>query len=269
MDNIFPQLQEWAALYGLQIIAAILILIAGLWVAKFLKKFTRKVLTKKEVDPALVSFLSSIVYAAMIAFIIITVLAKVGIQTASFIAVLGAAGLAIGLAFQGALSNFAAGVLLLIFRPFKAGQFINASGTMGTVEEIQLLYTQLKAPDNVKIIVPNGKLMADIITNYSENTTRRAEWKIGVGYNDDLKKARRILEEILKSDKRILDDPAPSIFLVELADSSVNFSVRAYTNAGDWWATYTDTLEVIKERFDQEGINIPFPQRDVHLFQAS
>lgn len=214
MENILVDLQEWAVFYGLKILAAILILIVGLWVAKFLKKLVQKLLTKKNVDGALASFLSNIVYVLIVAFIIVAVLAEIGIQTASFIAIIGVAGLAIGLAFQGALANFAAGVLLLLFRPFKTGQFINASGTMGTVEDIQLLYTQLKAPDNVRVIVPNGKLMSDTITNYSENEIRRAEWKIGVGYDDDLKKARRILDEIIKGDKRILDDPAPSIFLV-------------------------------------------------------
>ncbi len=267
MDVIIQSVQGWAVVYGIKFIGAVLILIFGLWAAKVIKKIVNKILLKKNLDASVISFISNVIYAAVVAFVIIATLSKVGIATASFIAVLGAAGLAIGLAFQGALSNFAAGLLLLLFRPFKTGQFIITAGVAGSVEEIQLLYTQFKTPDNIKVIVPNGKLMSEIITNYSVNETRRAEWKIGVGYNDDLKLVRKVLQEIVEADERILRDPAPQIFVVELGDNSVNFSVRAWTKSSDYWTTFTDTIEVIKEKFDAEGINIPYPQRDVHLFQ--
>jgi len=267
MNDILPVIKNIITAYGLQVIGAIVLLAVGIWAAKIIKKLVIKVLTKRNVDVTIISFVGNVTYAGVIIFVITATLAEVGVQTASFIAVIGAVGLAIGLALQGALGNFAAGFLLILFRPFKAGQFINATGILGTVEEVQLLYTQLKTPDNIKIIIPNGKLLADTITNYSLNDTRRAEWKIGVGYGDDLKKTRNILQELLDAEERILKDPAAQIFVVELADSSVNFSVRAWTKSGDWWATFTDMIEKIKERFDAEGINIPFPQRDVHLFQ--
>jgi small conductance mechanosensitive channel len=269
MNDVIHVAKDLITVFGLKVIAAIAVLIIGLWAAKIIRKLVNKLLTKRNVDAIIVSFVANLTYAAVVVFIVIATLAQVGIQTTSFVAVIGAAGLAIGLALQGALGNFAAGFLLIIFRPFKSGQFIIASGIMGTVEEIQLLYTKLKTPDNIKVIVPNGKLLADTITNYSLNDTRRAEWKIGVGYNDDLKKTRKVLQELLDGDERILKDPASQIFIVELADSSVNFSVRAWTKSGDWWATFTDMIEKIKNRFDEEGINIPFPQRDVHLFQNS
>jgi small conductance mechanosensitive channel len=269
MNDVLHVVKNLITVFGLKVIAAIAILIFGLWTAKIVKKLINKLLTKRNVDGVIVSFVANLTYAAVIVFIVIATLAQVGIQTTSFVAVIGAAGLAIGLALQGVLGNFAAGFLLIIFRPFKSGQFIIASGIMGTVEEIQLLYTRLKTPDNIKVVVPNGKLLADTITNYSLNDTRRAEWKIGVGYNDDLKKTREILQELIGNEKRILKDPAPQIYVTELGDSSVNFTVWAWTKSGDWWATFTDMIEKIKNRFDEEGINIPFPQRDVHLFQNS
>lgn len=269
MENILPVIKNIVTVYGLKIIAAVVILILGMWAAKIVKKLVIRLLKKRDTDASIVSFVSNTAYAAVVIFVIIAVLAKLGIQTTSFVAILGAVGLAVGLALQGALGNFAAGFLLILFRPFKSGQFIIASGVMGTVEEVQLLYTRLKTPDNIKVIIPNGKLLADTITNYSLNDTRRAEWKIGVGYDDDLKKTRKVIQELLDSEDRLLKDPAPQIFVVELADSSVNFSVRAWTNSGDWWATYTDMIEKIKIRFDEEGINIPYPQQDVHLFNSN
>ena len=190
MQSIIPQLKEWATLYGIKIVVAVVILIAGLWISKSLRKFVMKLLTKKEIDATIVSFVGNIVYATLITFVVIVTLSQVGIETTSFIAVLGAAGLAVGFALQGALSNFAAGFLIILFRPFKAGDFIDAAGSAGTVQEVQILYTQIKTPENIKVVIPNGKLMSDIITNYSANETRRAEWIFGIGYNDDIKKGK-------------------------------------------------------------------------------
>jgi small conductance mechanosensitive channel len=190
-----------------------------------------------------------------------------GIQTTSFIAVLGAAGLAVGLALQGSLSNFAAGVLMIIFRPFKVGDFIEAAGVAGTVEEIQIFTTQLATPDNKTIIIPNGKLTADNIVNYSTKGTRRADMVFGIGYEDDIDKARDIITEILSNDERVLKDPPLQVAVSELADSSVNFVTRAWVNAGDYWGVVFAATETVKKRFDAEGISIPFPQRDVHVYE--
>ena len=269
MAEVFSSLKNLAVLYGMDVISAILILVVGLWVAKFIKKFLRKILTNRGLDNTIISFLANLTYAGLVVFVIIATLSKVGIQTTSFVAVIGAAGLAVGLALQGALANFAAGFLLILFRPFKAGDFIQAGGSVGTIEEIQMLYTQLKTPENIKVVIPNGKLMGDSIINYSANETRRAEWIFGVGYSDDMKKVREILKTLIENEKRILTDPEPQILVKELADSSVNFAVRAYIATGDFWNVYFEMTEKVKERFDQEGINIPFPQRDVHMFQAS
>ena len=267
MESILPQLKEFAAIYGIKVIAAIAILIIGLWASKILKELISKVLAKREIDSTIVSFSTNIVYTLLVTFVIIATLSQVGIETTSFIAVIGAAGLAVGLAFQGALSNFAAGFLLIIFRPFKAGDFIDAAGSMGTVEEIQILYTKLKTIDNIKLIVPNSKLMGDTIKNYSANETRRAEWIFGIGYGDDIKKARSVIKNIIESDERILTDPVPQILVKELADSSVNFAVRAFINLPDYWNVYFDTIEKVKNAFDENKISIPFPQRDVHTYQ--
>jgi small conductance mechanosensitive channel len=267
MQDIIPQLKEWATLYGIKIVAAVVILIVGLWISKSLRKFVIKLLTKKEIDATIVSFVGNIVYAMLITFVVIVTLSQVGIETTSFIAVLGAAGLAVGFALQGALSNFAAGFLIILFRPFKAGDFIDAAGSAGTVQEVQILYTQIKTPENIKVVIPNGKLMSDIITNYSANETRRAEWIFGIGYNDDIKKARSVIKNIIESDQKILTDPAPQILVKELADSSVNFAVRAFISTTDFWNVYFETTEKVKNAFDENKISIPFPQRDVHTYQ--
>ncbi len=263
MDNI----EEWVVFYGFKIVAAVAILIVGRWVAKALKKLIQKLMSKRNLDPTIVGFVSNLAYIALMAFIIIAAMGQLGIQTTSFIAVIGAAGLAIGLAFQGSLSNFAAGFLMILFRPFKAGDFIEGGGTAGIVEEIQVFTTKLKTPDNKIIIVPNAKMMGDNITNFSAKPTRRVELVVGVSYNDDIDKVKEVLNDILSQDDRILKDPAPMIALSELADSSVNFVVRVWVNAADYWGVYLDTNETVKKRFDAEGISFPFPQRDVHVFE--
>jgi small conductance mechanosensitive channel len=188
-------------------------------------------------------------------------------QTTSFIAVIGAAGLAVGLALQGSLANFAAGFLMIIFRPFKVGDYIEGAGIAGTVESIQMFTTQLKTPDNKTVIVPNAKITGDNIVNWSSKGTRRVDLVIGIGYGDDIDKAKQIMMDVLTKDQRVLKDPAPQVAVLELADSSVNFVVRPWVNASDYWNVYFDTTEEIKKRFDQEGVSIPFPQRDVHMYE--
>jgi small conductance mechanosensitive channel len=269
MEDLAAKLQEWLAEYGLRVVGAVLIFAIGYLVAKLVRKLTRKIMARSKVDETLISFVTSLVYVAMMTFVIIAALGKLGVQTASFIAVLGAAGLAVGLALQGALANFAAGVLMIIFKPFKVGDFIDAAGTAGVVEEIQIFTTQLKTPDNKEIIVPNAKLTGDNITNFSAKECRRIDLVVGVSYGDDLDKVRRVLEEILSADERILKDPAPSIGLLEMADSSINLAVRPWVKTADYWDVFFATNETIKKRFDAEGISIPFPQRDVHVYQET
>jgi small conductance mechanosensitive channel len=266
-SNILPRLQELLAFYGLKIVAAIVIFIVGRWIARALRNMINKMMAKGNVDETLISFVGNLTYITLLAFVIIAALNQLGIQTTSFIAVIGAAGLAIGLALQGSLANFAAGVLMIIFRPFKAGDYIEGAGVAGTVEEVQIFATQLKTPDNKTIIVPNAKMMGDNITNYSAKDTRRVDMVIGVGYGDDLKKVREILEDILAKDDRILEDPAPTIGVLELGDNSVNFAVRPWVKRDDYWGAYFDVTETVKRRFDEEGISIPYPQRDVHLYE--
>lgn len=267
IDRLFEKGQELVALFGLKIVAAIVIFIIGRWVAKFLKGVTERLMLKAKVDETLTSFVGHLVHIALLAFVIIAALGQLGIQTTSFIAVLGAAGLAVGLALQGSLSNFAAGVLMLIFRPFKVGDFIEAAGTAGTVEEIHIFTTQLKTPDNKAIIIPNAKITADNIVNISAKPTRRVDFVFGVSYSDDIDKVKKVIEEVLAADARVLKDPPLTIGLLALADSSVNFAVRPWVKAGDYWPVFFDINEKMKKRFDAEGISIPFPQQDVHLFE--
>jgi small conductance mechanosensitive channel len=266
-SNMLPRLQELLAFYGLKIIAAILIFVVGRWIAKALRNVIKRMMTKGNVDEILISFVGNLTYIALLAFVIIAALNQLGIQTTSFIAIIGAAGLAIGLALQGSLANFAAGVLMIIFRPFQVGDYIEGAGVAGAIEKVQIFTTQLRTPDNKTIIIPNAKIMGDNITNYSAKDTRRVDMVIGVSYGDDLKKVREILEDILAKDDRILKDPAPTIGVLELGDNSVNFAVRPWVKRDDYWGTYFDVTETVKRRFDKEGISIPYPQRDVHLYE--
>jgi len=265
--NLMGQLQELLVVHGIKIIIALVIFIVGRWVVKAVRNFMRTLMTKKNVDPEVNSFVCSLIYVTLLVFVIIAALAQVGIQTTSLIAVLGAASLAIGLALQGSLANFAAGVLLIIFRPFKVGDYVECAGTAGTVDEMQIFTTQLKSPDNKKIIIPNAKLLGDVITNYSAKETRRVDLVIGVSYGDDLQKVETVLRDVLSKDERVLKDPAPTVGVLALADSSVNFAVRPWVKTGDYWSVYFDVTKSIKMRLDAEGISIPFPQRDVHLYQ--
>ena len=267
MDTIITKLQEWGAFQGLKIVAAIIVLIVGRWTAKAISKLVKRLLTKRNVDPTLISFVGNLAYIALLTFVVIAALAQLGIQTTSFIVIIGAAGLAVGLALQGALANFAAGFLMIIFRPFKTGHYIEGAGVAGVVEEIHVFTTQLRTPDNKTVIIPNAKLMGDNIINYSAKETRRVDLLIGVSYTDDLQKVRKVLQGILEKDDRVLNDPAPMIAVKEFADSSVNFVVRAWVKTENYWDVYFDTTENVKKRFDAEGISIPFPQQDVHLYE--
>ena len=266
-SSIIPKLQEWITFYGIKIIAALIIFIVGRWIARIIRNVVEKMLVKNKVESTLVAFTCNITYALLMTIIIIATLNQLGIQTTSLIAIIGAATLAIGLALQGSLANFAAGVLLIIFRPFKAGDFVECGGTSGAVEHISIFTTQLKSPDNKEIIIPNAKVMGDNIVNYSTKDTRRVDLVIGVSYGDDLQKVRQVLEDILSKNDKVLKDPAPTIGVLELADSSVNFAVRPWVKTGDYWGVYFDLTENIKKRFDAESISIPFPQHDVHLFK--
>ncbi len=253
-------------MYGPKLLAAIAIFYIGKIVAKWIKRLVSRVMTRGNVDPLIIGFTSSIVYIAMMAFVIMATLGQVGIQTTSFIAILGAAGLAIGLALQGSLANFAAGFLLIIFRPFKVGDVIEGAGVTGKVDVIQIFTTTLKTPDNKIIIIPNAKLGSDNIVNYSAQSTRRVDMTVGVSYDADLKEVRGILEDIVAKEERILKDPGHQIVVGELADNSVNFFVRAWVNSADYWDVYFTANETVKLRLDEAGIGIPYPQRDVHLY---
>jgi small conductance mechanosensitive channel len=223
---------------------------------------------KAKVDPTLSKFVKNLTYSLLLVFVVIAALGRLGVQTGSFIAIIGAAGLAVGLALQGSLSNFAAGVLMIIFKPFRVGDFIEAGGAMGTVKEIQIFNTILNTPDNKRVIVPNAQVTGGNIVNYSVNGTRRVDLVVGVSYDDDLKKAGQVIESVLKADNRVLADPAYTVAVSELADSSVNFVVRPWVNGSDYWDVYFDLTEKIKVSLEENGLSIPFPQRDVHMISA-
>ena len=269
MENAAASIQAWLSMYGLKVIGGILIFIIGRIVAKVLRHILLTALRKAKTEESLVSFAGHLCYTAMMVFVILAALSQIGFRTTSMVAVIGAAGLAVGLALQGSLSNFAAGVLIIIFKPFRVGDFVEASGVIGTIEEIQIFTTQLVTPDNKSVIVPNSLMTGGNITNYSVKGTRRVDLTIGVGYGDDIKKVKEVLADIMAKDERVLAEPEPSVAVCELGDSSVNFAVRPWVKVEDYWAVYFGITEAAKLRFDEEGISIPFPQRDVHLFQEN
>ena len=260
---------ELAMTYGPQLILAILVLIIGLWIVNRVVRLMGAAMERSNTEPTLAKFLCNLSSVGLKALLLISVASMIGIETTSFIAVLGAAGLAVGLALQGSLSNFAGGVLVLMFRPYKVGDVIDAQGVMGTVNEIQIFNTILKTPDNKVIIVPNGAISNGIITNLSMESTRRVDFVFGIGYSDDIAKAKATIERLINEDGRALSDPAPQIVVSELADSSVNITTRVWVNASDYWGLFFDLTEKVKLTFDQEGISIPFPQRDVHVIQEN
>lgn len=254
---------------GINLVTAIAIFYIGRLVVNFAMRGLRAVMQKQNVDKTLETFVCNLVRMVLLMFVIIAAISAVGIQTTSFIAVLGAAGLAVGLALQGSLSNFASGVLIVMFRPYKVGDFVEAAGISGSVEELQILTTVLKTVDNKRIIVPNSQIMNSIITNYSANDTRRIDMVVGVSYDDDIDKVRSTLQELVATESRILDEPACTIAVSELADSSVNFILRPWAKTADYSGVKFDLTEAIKKRFDAEGISFPFPQQDVHFYNKS
>ncbi len=253
--------------YGLDVVGAIIILIVGNIISKSVPKTVSKVLTKRNVDLTVVNFLGNLTRTFILIITVLLVLAQFGIQTASLIAVLGAAGLAIGLALQGTLSNVAGGVMLLFFRPMKIGDFVEVAGHAGTVKAVNLFTTEMATGDNVQIILPNASVWGSAIKNFSFHSTRRVDLVMGIGYEDDMDKAREIMLSLIEADERSLKDPAPMVVVSELADSSVNFTVRIWCNAGDYWPLKFDMTKKMKEAFDKDGISIPYPQRDVHLIK--
>ena len=262
MENmIYTYICPWV----INIALALAVFVVGRWVAKQLVKLITRVLRRSKMDDMLVNFITSIANILLLLVVVVAALDQLGVDTTSLIALVGAAGLAVGLALQDSLKNFAAGVMLIVFRPFREGDFVEAAGVSGIVEHVSIFNTVMRTPDNREVIVPNGGIYSGVIINYSARDTRRVDMVFGIGYDDDLKRAKAILEEIVGNDDRILKDPAAVVAVSELADSSVNFVVRPWVKSADYWDVLWDTTETVKLRFDAEGISIPYPQMDVHL----
>lgn len=276
MENLDPQqLQPYidqavtmVMLWAPRVVLALVVLIVGWWLIARVIRIMERALDRSSADQTLTNFLKSLANIGLKAMLLVSVASMVGIATTSFLALLGAAGLAIGLALQGSLSNFAGGVLILLFRPFKLGDFIEAQGVSGTVKEMQILNTVLNTPDNKRVIVPNGPLANNNITNFSTETTRRVDFVFGIGYDDDLKQAKDLLIALFDQDRRVLREPPPLVVVSELGDNSVNFTVRAWVAASDFWGLKFDMLERVKLAFDEANISIPYPQTDVHLHEV-
>lgn len=266
--ELLNDVKEVLLAHGLNVIYAILIFVIGKWIAGMIRNSVKRVMEKKEVDPALISFGSSMLYYLLLIAVVLAAVQQVGFQTTSLVAVLGAAGLAVGLALQGSLSNFASGVLIIMFRPFRISDVIDTGGIIGVVKEIGILTTILSSPDNKKIIVPNASIMSGSITNITAHDTRRVDMSVGVSYSDDLDKVQSIILDVLNADSRVLKDPAPQVVVSALADSSVNFHVRPWAATADYWGVFFDFQKAIKQRLDSEGVTIPFPQRDVWMHQV-
>jgi len=269
MENVIAKIYEWGALYGTKVIGAIVILIIGRLLVGVLARLTRRLLEKGKADETLSRFLVSLIRIALMTFIVIAALGTLGVQTASFVAIIGAAGLAIGFALQGSLSNFASGVMLIIFRPIKRDDLVEVAGKLGVVKEIHIFNTILKTLDNKRVIVPNSKVAGDIIVNYSAEGILRVDMEFGISYGDHIPKAKEILENILKVDARVLDEPAYTVAVKELGESSVNFVVRPYVKVADYWDVYFSVTEKVKMSFDEKGVSIPFPQADIHFYQTA
>ena len=259
--------QELLAEFGLKIVAAVLIFVIGRWVAKLIRKILQKTMERARVDHAIVGFCCSLVHAGLMIFVILAALGQIGVQTTSFIAVLGAAGLAVGLALQGSLANFAAGVLIILFRPFKTGDFIEGAGVTGVVKTIHIFTTTLTSMDNKRVIIPNAKIMGDNIINYSAEGTRRLDLTASISYGDSIDTAKAALMDVLTKDPRVLQAPAPLVGVLAMSDSSIDLAVRPWVKAADYWDAFFALNEAIKKRIEAEGLTIPFPQRDVHLYQ--
>ena len=259
---------EFIQNYGIKALGAIITLLVGLWLIKLVMRILKGTMEKSKLDPTLNTFTLSLLSVGLKILLFVTVLTMAGVEMTSFVALIGAAGLAVGLALQGSLSNLAGGVLIILFKPYKVGDFIEADGKSGTVKEIQILYTVLNTPDNKVIFAPNGPLSNSVITNFSREGKRRVDMTFGVSYEADVREVRDVLRKIVSDDKRVMEDPAPVIRLLELADSSVNFVVRMWVKTSDYWDVYFDTMEKVKLTFDEKGISIPYPQMDVHFHTA-
>jgi small conductance mechanosensitive channel len=269
LEAVVQQLSGVLSTYGLKVIGAIVVLIIGRAIAGWLRRLTVRGMKRGNVDESLIPFIAGMVYALAMVFVIVAVLGLFGIPTASFIAVLGAAGLAVGLALQGTLSNFSAGVMLLLFRPFRVGDLVEVAGTLGVVKQIGIFATQLDRLDHVRVILSNTTVYGDKISNYTANDTRRVDLTVGVSYTDDLETVKRVINDILSAHDKVLDAPAAQVEVVEMGDSSVNLVVRPWCATDDYWRVYFDVTQSCKEQLEAAGCSIPFPQRDVHLFQAA
>lgn len=269
IEKYIEMVTYWVTTYSVKIIAALLILVIGKWIARRLTNLLTKLMEKNKVDITLVRFVDSIIYYTFMVMVVIAAAGQLGINTTSFLTIVGAAGLAIGLALKDSLSNFASGVMLVMFRPYKVNDFVDFCGVAGIVKNISLFTTELSTLDNQKVIVPNSSITSNVITNVTANPTRRVDLIIGIGYDDDIKKAKEVIQGVLAEEKRLLSTPAPLIAVSELADSSVNFVVRPWVKTGDYWGVYFALQENIKLAFDANGISIPFPQQDVHMYQEN
>lgn len=270
--NSWDKYTNWAIdfvlMYGPRLVGAILVLLIGIWVVKLLTRIIGHAMAKREIDPSLTPFLKALFNGILKILLIISVLGTLGIEMTSFIAILGSMGLAIGMALSGSLQNFAGGIILLVFKPFKVGDFISDLNNSGTVEEISIMHTVLKDVQNNTIVIPNGTLANNAIINYSTSQTRRVDWVFSVGYGDNADKAKQVLENLIEQDERILKDPAPFIALEKLADNSVNFVVRVWVKSSEYWPVYYRMNESVYKTFEKEGLSIPYPQMDVHLHQS-
>jgi small conductance mechanosensitive channel len=268
MDNVLSTIADFATTYGIRVVGAILVLLAGWMVAGVARRAVRGALGRSKTDPILVGFLGSLTFYLILMLAVLAALGGFGVQTASFVAVLGAAGFAVGFALQGALSNFAAGIMLLVFRPFRIGDYVDAAGVAGTVREVGLFTTVMTTPDNIRVIVPNGKIFGDTIKNITAEETRRVDMVFGIAYDAQIEQAMLAINEVLSADTRILKEPLPQLAVSELADSSVNLIVRPWVRKEDYWGVKFDVTRRVKEAFDAQGIEIPFPQRVVHTVPA-
>nr|WP_319395557.1 mechanosensitive ion channel domain-containing protein [uncultured Desulfobacter sp.] len=269
VEKYIEMVTYWVTTYSLKIFAALLILVIGKWLARRMTNLISKLMEKNKIDITLVRFLDSIIYYTCMVVIVIAAAGQLGINTTSFLTIVGAAGLAIGLALKDSLSNFASGVMLVLFRPYRVDDYVDIGGVAGTVVGISLFTTELKTPDNQKVIVPNAGITSNIITNVTANPIRRVDLVIGIGYDDDIKKAKEVIQGVLAEEKRLLPAPEPLVAVSELADSSVNFVVRPWVKTAEYWSVYFALTENIKLAFDANGISIPYPQQDVHMYQEA
>jgi small conductance mechanosensitive channel len=267
IEKMYDTISYWLTTYSMKFIAALVVFIIGKWLAGHVSRLVVRLLEKNKIEPTLIHFLENVVYYTLLVVVFVAAAGQLGINTASFLTIIGAAGLAIGLALKDSLANIASGVMIIFLRPFKLGDLVTTVGVTGRVAAINIFHTTINSLDNKKVIIPNSSITSDVITNINDNPTRRVDMIFGISYDDDIGKAKGILNDIIASDPRVLKDPAPTIALSELADSSVNFIVRPWVNTDDYWNVFFEVTEKVKRTFDEQDITIPYPQRDVHLYQ--